>query len=167
VDDPLVDVRGPRFGAALTTIVLAVVLLTQSVVLLGIQAVVFLLGAVFGLRLAPYGVLFRYGVRPRLGPPTEFEGETPPRFAQAVGAFFAVVGTLGFAAGWTAVGLAATAFALAAAFLNAAFGLCLGCEMYLLFHRKIGHRSAGRSSSDRSGPGASATPSVEGRGVSA
>jgi hypothetical protein len=29
----------------------------------------------------------------------------------------------------------ATAAALAAAFLNAAFGYCLGCEMYLLVRR--------------------------------
>ena len=29
----------------------------------------------------------------------------------------------------------ATAFALAAAFLNAAFGFCLGCEMYALIVR--------------------------------
>jgi hypothetical protein len=79
--------------------------------------------------------VFRSVVRPRLGPPTEFEAEAPPRFAQAVGAVFAVVGTLGFALGLPALGFAATALALAAAFLNAAFGFCLGCEMYLIYRR--------------------------------
>jgi hypothetical protein len=33
------------------------------------------------------------------------------------------------------LGAGVTALALAAAFLNAAFGFCLGCEMYLLIRR--------------------------------
>jgi hypothetical protein len=163
VSDATVDVRGPRFGAWVTSIVLAVVLVTQSGLLLGLQAVVFLVGAAFGLGWAPYGLLFRTVVRPRLGPPTEFEAEAPPRFAQAVGGAFAVVGTVGFAAGWTALGLVATAFALAAAFLNAAFGLCLGCEMYLLFRRATTRSSVARPS-DAPRSGAS---SVSRRGVEA
>ncbi|MEV4232569.1 DUF4395 family protein, partial [Streptomyces bobili] len=72
---------------------------------------------------------------PRLGPPTAFEAPQPPRFAQAVGLAFASVGLLGFALGAGWLGLAATGAALAAAFLNAAFGYCLGCEMYLLVRR--------------------------------
>jgi hypothetical protein len=135
VSNAPVDVRGPRFGAWITSVVLAVVLLTSSTALLTFQAVVFLIGALAGLRWAPYGLVFRSLVRPRLGPPTEFEAEAPPRFAQAVGAVFAVVGTFGFAFGLPALGLAATALALAAAFLNAAFGFCLGCEMYLMYRR--------------------------------
>jgi disulfide bond formation protein DsbB len=161
VNDALVDVRGPRFAAWVTTVVLAVVLITSSAVLLGVQAVVFLLGAVFGLRVAPYGWFFRTVVAPRLGPPAELEAEAPPRFAQAVGFGFAVVGTVGFAAGWTVLGLVATAFALAAAFLNAAFGFCLGCELYLLFRRAT-TRSSG---SHPSGAPAGGTPSVTRRGV--
>lgn len=35
------------------------------------------------------------------------------------------------------VGLVATGSALAAAFLNAAFGLCLGCELYLVSARTL------------------------------
>lgn len=131
----LVDPRAPRFAAWLTTIVLAVVLLTDSAVLLGAQALVFLVGAAFGLRHAPYGVLYRTLVRPRLGPPAELEADAPPRFAQGVGAGFAVVGAVAFAAGAPLVGTVATALALAAAFLNAAFGFCLGCEVYLLIRR--------------------------------
>lgn len=154
MQDTLVDVRGPRFAAWITSVVLAVVLLTQSGIVLGVQLLVFLIGAVFGMRRAPYGVLFARLVRPRLsrlrrGAPPELEAETPLRFAQAVGATFAAVGTVGLLAGWTGVGLVATAFALAAAFLNAAFGICLGCEMYLLFRRATS-RSGGRPST-RSG----------------
>ena len=137
-----VDPRAPRFAAWVTTVVLAVVLLTGSAALLGVQAVVFLTGAVLGLRRAPYGVLFRVLLRPRLGPPGELEAEAPPRFAQAVGAAFAVVGTVGYATGATAVGIAATALALSAAFLNAAFGFCLGCEVYLLVRRTTSREGA-------------------------
>jgi Domain of unknown function (DUF4395) len=130
-----IDPRGPRLGAAVTTIVLAVVLVTGSVWLLAVQALVFATGAALGLRYAPYGFAYRKLIRPRLGPPRELEPEAPPRFAQAVGLVFAIVGVAGYAAGLTWLGMAATAAALAAAFLNAAFGFCLGCEMYLLFRR--------------------------------
>jgi Domain of unknown function (DUF4395) len=130
-----VDPRGPRFAALVTTVVLAVVLVTGSLWLLVAQALVFAAGAVFGLRYSPYGLLYRRFVRPRLGPPAELEPEAPPRFAQAVGLVFALIGVAGYAAGLTWLGMAATAAALIAAFLNAAFGFCLGCEMYLLLRR--------------------------------
>ena len=89
-----------------------------------------------------YGVLFRKLVAPRLAPPTEFEPVEPVRFAQGVGFVFAAVAAVGFLAGVPAVGFVAAAFALVAAFLNAAFGLCLGCEVYLLLRRAFGPRPA-------------------------
>ncbi|MGK5531068.1 DUF4395 domain-containing protein [Streptomyces sp. URMC 129] len=130
-----IDVRGPRFGAAVTTLVLAVVLVTGSPWPLAAQAVVFGLGAGLGMRYAPYGVLFRVAVAPRLGPVRATEDAGPPRFAQAVGLGFALAGLIGYTAGPQALGMAATACALAAAFLNAAFGYCLGCEAFLLLRR--------------------------------
>jgi hypothetical protein len=130
-----IDPRGPRVGALITTVVLAVVLITGSAWLLAAQALVFAVGAVFGLRYAPYGFLYRRLIRPRLGPPRELEAEAPPRFAQAVGLVFAIAGVAGYAAGVTWLGVAATATALVAAFLNGVFGFCLGCEMYLLIRR--------------------------------
>jgi hypothetical protein len=130
-----IDPRGPRFAALITTVVLAVVLITGNVWLLAAQAVVFAVGAALGLRYAPYGLLYRHLIRPRLGPPAELEPEAPPRFAQAVGLVFAAVGVAGYAAGLTWLGAAATAAALAAAFLNGVFGYCLGCQMYLLIRR--------------------------------
>jgi hypothetical protein len=133
-----VDPRGPRFGAAITTVVLAVVLLTGSGWLLAAQAVVFGLGAVAGLRWAPYGVLFRLVVRPRLAPPAELEAEAPPRFAQGVGLLFALVGTVGYLTGTPVLGVVATAMALVAAVLNAAFDVCLGCEVHLRLARLLG-----------------------------
>ena len=131
---PLVDPRGPRFAAAVTTVVLAVVLLTGSVWLLALQAVVFALGATGR---SPYAVLYARLVRPRLGPPAELEDTRPIRFAQAVGLVFAVVALAGLALPYVTV--VATSFALAAAFLNAAFGICLGCEIYLLARRATSH----------------------------
>ncbi|MET7475196.1 DUF4395 domain-containing protein [Streptomyces sp. NPDC005648] len=130
-----IDVRGPRFGAAVTTLVLALVLITGSAWLLAWQTLAFALGAAGGVGRSPYGWLFRKIVRPRIGPPTEFESPQPPRFAQAVGLVFAGVGLVGFTLGPDVLGLAATGLALAAAFLNATFGYCLGCEMYLLMRR--------------------------------
>ncbi|RFS83607.1 DUF4395 domain-containing protein [Actinomadura spongiicola] len=130
-----VDPRGPRFGASVTTAVLVAVLVTGSWVLLAAQAVVFALAAFLGLRYAPYGLLFRVLIRPRLAPPRELEDAAPPRFAQGVGFVFALVGMAGYATGTIWLGIGATALALAAAFLNAAFGFCLGCEMYLFFRR--------------------------------
>ena len=130
-----VDPRGQRCNAALSALVLAVVLITGSVWLFAAQAVVFGIGAVFGLRYSPYGYLYRALIRPRLGPPAELEAEAPPRFAQGVGLVFGIVGVIGYATGVTPLGMAAAAAALAAAFLNAAFGFCLGCEMYVLIKR--------------------------------
>jgi hypothetical protein len=130
-----IDPRGPRFGAVITTVVLAIVLVTGSGWLLLAQTAVFAIGALAGLRYAPYGIIYRALVRPRLGPPAELEAEAPPRFAQGVGMAFAAIGAIGYLAVSPAVGTVFTAFALAAAFLNAAFDLCLGCHMYLLIQR--------------------------------
>jgi len=130
-----VDPRGQRFSAILTSIVLIVVLATSSWPLLAAQTVVFVIGVALGVRRAPYGLIYQAFVRPRLGPPKELEPAAPPRFAQGVGAVFALVGVLGYALGIPALGMTATAFALIAAFLNAAFGLCLGCEAYLIIRR--------------------------------
>jgi hypothetical protein len=132
-----IDVRGPRFGAAVTSVVLAVVLITGNVWLLAWQTLAFALGAAGGVARSPYGWVFRTAVRPRLGPPTAFEPPEPPRFAQAVGLVFAALGLVGYALGPQWLGMAATAAALAAAFLNAVFGYCLGCEMYLLVRRAV------------------------------
>jgi hypothetical protein len=136
-----VDVRGPRFAAGLTAVVLAVALLLGSGVLVAVQALVFAVGAFAGLRYAPYGVLFRLLVAPRLGPVREREPEAPPRFAQVVGLLFAVVGVAGYLLGAPALGAVATGLALVAALLNAVTGFCLGCELYLIARRALPARA--------------------------
>ncbi|WP_024448699.1 DUF4395 domain-containing protein [Mycolicibacterium iranicum] len=138
---PQVDVRGPRFGAWMSTAVLVGALLVSAeslvaaAVILGAQAVVFAVGATLGPRRHPYGLVFATLVAPRLGPVTEREPVPPLKFAQLVGFAFAAVGVVGFASGLAPLGLVATALALVAAFLNAAFGICLGCQLYPLFTR--------------------------------
>jgi disulfide bond formation protein DsbB len=134
-----VDPRGQQFAATLTALVLAAVLLLAphpvGVALLAVQAILFAVGAGLGVQHTPHAWVFRTLVRPRLRAPSELEDPEPPRFAQAVGLTFAVVALAGFLAGATVVGLVATGFALAAALLNAVFGFCLGCELYLLIRR--------------------------------
>ncbi|GAB2512406.1 DUF4395 domain-containing protein [Nocardiopsis aegyptia] len=130
-----VDPRGQRFAAALTTLVLALALATGDPRILGFQALVFGVAVVVGVRHSPYALVFSALVRPRLGPPEETEDARPPRFAQGVGLAFAVLGLVGYLAGPQWLGVAATALALFAAFLNAAFGFCAGCEAYLLVRR--------------------------------
>jgi Domain of unknown function (DUF4395) len=136
-----VDVRGPRFVAWVTTVVLIVTLLVSTVsvpaaaAVLGVQTVVFAIGATLGPRRHPYGKVFAALIASRLGPVTEREPVAPLKFAQLVGFAFGAVGTVGFALGAPLVGLIATGFALFAAFLNAAFGICLGCQIYPLVAR--------------------------------
>ena len=134
-----IDPRGQRFAASVTTALLAVALVAApsrlTEVLLAIQAVVFLIGVAAGPQLTPYGQFFKSFIRPRLGAPNELEDASPPRFAQGVGLVFAVVAVVGYLSGATLLGAIATGFALAAAFLNAVFGFCLGCEVYLLARR--------------------------------
>ena len=128
---PLIDARGPRYGAALTTIVLSAALITESNLIIGFQFAVFLSAVLFGLRRSIYGLLYRNLIQPRLSGPVPSEYESAPRFAQLIGALFALTALIGGLAGNSALFLIATGFALSAAFLNAAFGFCLGCQIYL------------------------------------
>jgi hypothetical protein len=130
----LLDPRGPRFAAAVTSVVLVLVLVFSSGWLALAQAAVFAVTALWP-RYSPYGVLYRTALAPRLPRPTELEPAAPVRFAQAVGLAFTLVAALGYLLGAPVVGLVFAGFALLAAFLNAAFGLCLGCEVYLAFRR--------------------------------
>ena len=131
----LIDVRGPRFSAAITVIVLAIALATQNAWILALQAVVFAIGAIRGPQFTPYAFIFKRVVKPRLRGEVVTEDSRPPQFAQTVGVIFALVGLLGAAIGSSLVFGIAVGFALAAAFLNSVFNYCLGCEMYLLVLR--------------------------------
>ena len=138
----LIDARGPRYTAGITTLVLAAALVTESNLIIGFQLSVFLSAVLFGLRRSIYGFIYRNLIQPRLSGPVPSENEAAPRFAQLIGALFAATALIGGLTGNSAVFLIATSFALAAAFLNAAFGFCLGCQFYLIILRGRARLSA-------------------------
>lgn len=130
-----IDARGPRFSALLTTLVLAIALVTGSVWVAVFQAVVFAIGATKGPQFTPYAFIYRSLIKPRLKSPLRTEDVRPPKFAQSIGLAFALVAIVGAATGTSVVFFVAVAAALAAAFLNAVFDFCLGCQVYLLLAR--------------------------------
>ena len=131
----VIDARGPRFSAALTVFVLASALAVQSLPLIAFQLAVFLIGSTKGPQFTPYAFLFKTLIKPRLKGEFVPEDVRPPQFAQAVGFVFAAIAVAGLLSGVTIVFTIATGFALAAAFLNATFNYCLGCEFYLILLR--------------------------------
>ncbi len=130
-----IDARGPRWSALFTTVVLAIALVTSSVWVIAFQAVVFAIGALRGPQFTPYALIFKKVIKPRLKSTATMEDVRPPQFSQAVGLAFTLVAIIGSATGAGGVFTVAVGFALAAAFLNAAFNFCLGCQMYLLILR--------------------------------
>lgn len=139
-----IDPRGPRFGAGISATILALAVVLgggpSGTALLALAALLFAVGALRGVQHSVQGWLFRRLVRPRLTPPQELEDPAPPRFAQVVGLVVATAGLVLAPVTPLAVPIAA-AVALVAAFLNAAFGYCLGCEMYLGLRRLRGSRA--------------------------
>ena len=138
-----IDPRGPRFGAAITSVLLLVTVFlaldpataSSAYVLLAVITGLFAIGAIFGNSKHPYGLIFKKFVRPRLAAPKELEDPRPPQFAQLIGLIVAatglVLGALNVPYG--VAGAAAAAFI--AAFLNAAFAFCLGCQIYVGLQR--------------------------------
>ena len=131
----IIDARGPRFGAAITTIVFAAALATNNIWFVVVQAVVFAVGAFKGPQYTPYAFIYKKAVKPLLKGEVPTEEVKPPQFAQKVGLLFALVAITGAVLGIDALVVGAVAMALGAAFLNAAFNFCLGCEIYLLLLR--------------------------------
>jgi hypothetical protein len=130
----IIDVRGPRFGAAITSAVLATALLVRGdlgIALLAWQWLVFAIAAVGGLRYSVYGNVFRF-VKRRfdLGPPPATEPEAGPRFAQACGLAVLTVALVGSALGATTLTWAAAGVVLALSLLLASTDVCIGCLLY-------------------------------------
>ncbi len=146
-DQPrLIDPRGPRFGAVITTVLLALAIALGprwGALPLVIALAAFAMGAFGGLALQPWGIIFRAWVRPRLGAPAELEDERPPRFAQLVGFLFAVTALLGVLLHVAPLFYTAAGLALLAAALNAVFNFCLGCEIWTLWQRARHRATAG------------------------
>ena len=128
----MIDARGPRWSAGLTSIVLIIALTTRSPIVIIIQLIQFAIGAFAGPPKSPYAWLYKKFVQPHLSKTFDSEDVKPPQFAQFVGFIFALVATVGALTHTWLVFTVAASFALFAAFLNSAFGYCLGCKMYLL-----------------------------------
>jgi len=146
-----IDPRGQRFTAAVNLAGFTVALLAApsrlTEVLLAVLGVAFLVGTLAGPAKTPWALTFKLLIRPRIGAPKELEDAAPPRFAAAVGLAFTAVALVGYLSGATLLGAIATGFALAAAFLNAVFGFCLGCEVYLLARRLAPNANSGTKES--------------------
>jgi hypothetical protein len=137
-----IDPRGPRFTATVTAVLLLITVVlavggaaVAAWIVLTAISLIFAWSAVAGIRRNPFSLIFRSLVRPRLGPPAELEDPRPPTFAQAVGFAVTIAGVILGAFGVAAAVPIAAAAAFIAAFLNAAFGYCLGCQLYLLLVR--------------------------------
>jgi hypothetical protein len=140
VSEPLlIDIRGPRFSAALTFVVLVLAYLLSSPWVLAVQVVVFAVAALAGLRWSPYGNIFRF-LKRRLdwGPPPATEPEAGPRFSQLMGLLFSGGGLLAIVLGSPGVGWALVLIVIALSGLLAATGLCVGCEVYAVGRRLFG-----------------------------
>ena len=131
----VIDARGPRFGAAITTFVFAAALATHNAWFIIVQAIVFAIGAFKGPQYTPYAYIYKFAVKPFLKGAVPTEDVRPPQFAQSVGLLFALVAIAGALLDIDAIVIGAVSMALGAAFLNAAFNFCLGCEIYLLLLR--------------------------------
>jgi hypothetical protein len=157
-----IDPRGPRFGAGITAVLLLVTIalalgetaggtvgeraLQPSFILLAILSALFGWGAFAGVQRHPYGLIFKNLIRPRVGAPQFTEPVEPPTFAQLIGFLVSLTGVVLHLVGVPYGLVIAAAVAFAAAFLNAVFGLCLGCEMYgLLVRAKLIRGSASRA----------------------
>lgn len=141
----LIDVRGPRFGAGITTLVLAVALVVQGPVGLALvtwQWLVFAVATFAGLRWSIYGNLFRWIKRRfELGAPSATELEGPPRFAQGCGLAVLTVALILFATGATVAGWVAVGAVLALSALLAFTGVCVGCELYVIGQRVLSRKA--------------------------
>lgn len=136
----LIDPRAPRFGAAITSVIALIGFADafsgygQVTVVSTSLLLVLFIWSVFFPASHPYKFLFTL-IRPKIGEPKELEDSRPPRFAQRVGLFFAVSGAIALLINSQVVTSIALAFIFIAAFLNAFFNFCLGCQMYLLLKR--------------------------------
>ena len=134
-----IDPRGPRFGASIINVLSVIIFFIAldrategtAAFLFGIAAVLFAIGAIWGNTKHPFGWLYKTLVKPRLSAPKELEDSRPPQFAQGVGLFVSLIGLALYAA-QVPFGVAYAAAALfLASTLQAYFGYCLGCQMYL------------------------------------
>ena len=143
----LVDSKIPRGKAAFHAILPALAFLVggkAGPVIAGVTGLLMALSVLGGPRYSVIGLLFRNVVRPALKiGPGKPEEVAPHRFAEAIGAVMLLVaGAAGIAGApsfiWKAISLLVAALAA----LNWLAGICVGCQMYLLFKRASARAAA-------------------------
>jgi hypothetical protein len=133
-DLDVIDARAPRFNQIVVGSVTLAALLTGAwplVALMGLQLIV---GLRFGRRYCLPCLIYFEVIQPRFGE-GPIEDARPPRFANIVGAVFLSTAAVAFAVGLSALGWVLTGMVSALAFLAAATGFCVGCEIYRLVAR--------------------------------
>lgn len=125
-----VDVNVPRFNQAIIALLTGVAFLVDQPWMVVLSFAILLASWMGGPRLAPLTRLYVAVIRPRLKGAIVTEPAAPPRFAQLLGSVFLGAASLGFLAGFPALGwaLALTVTALAA--LAAVSRICVGCIFY-------------------------------------
>jgi hypothetical protein len=149
------DPRGPRFGAGITSVLMLMVIYFSldsngwfavapqsgstftpgvdplAVWIMSFSVVMFTIGSTAGPAKHPFSYLYKFTLRKLLKAPTYLEPAKPVHFAQVIGL---VVTGSGLALHFIGVPNAlpvAAALAFLAAFVNAVFAYCIGCQMYL------------------------------------
>lgn len=96
-----------------------------------------------GPRYSLIGHIYRKLVRPAFKIPSGIpEAAAPHRFAEAVGAAFLITSGALYFAGITPAAGALALIVVALATLNAAAGICVGCQMYVMFKRVTSRATA-------------------------
>ena len=149
------DPRGPRFGAGITSILmLAVIYLSLepagwsavaplagstfspvvdqlAVWVMAFSVAMFVIGSTLGPAKHPFSYLYKFTLRRFLKPPTYLEPAKPVHFAQVIGLIVTGSGLVLYLLGVPNALPIAAALAFLAAFVNAVFAYCIGCQMYL------------------------------------
>jgi hypothetical protein len=131
----LIDPRGPRVTAALTLTILSFAFITHSTALAILQLIQFAIGGFISPKKAPYGLIYRNIIQPRLQGNFIGEDIRGPQFSQKIGFALIALATIGGLAKIDLLFSIPVIFALIASFLNAVFDYCLGCQIYLLIQR--------------------------------
>lgn len=127
----VIDPRAQRLGAALSAATIALAVIGGLAWLAAIVGVALAVSAARGTSWFLFSRPWPWVRRVlRLGPPVSVEPELGPRFAQALGATFVLIGLASLAAGlgplgWLPIGAVAVLQALLAG-----TGYCLGCRLY-------------------------------------
>jgi hypothetical protein len=133
-DTDVIDSRAPRVNQAVIGSLALVAVLTGTEWILPVLAAQLAVGLTFGRQYCLPCLFYFEVLQPRVGEGA-LEDSRPPRFANLVGVVFLTVASVAIYAGAETLGWALASVVAALALLAATTGLCLGCEMYLLWVR--------------------------------